>query len=101
MVFHKTIKGYFGHGRPLALLDHVNISSGNGFSSGHATIAARVTILYYQVPKQYRKYTLLIVIFVGISRMYIRDVSGVWALGTFIASVYMIIVNPAHHHTTE
>lgn len=32
MVFHKTAKGYFGRGRPLALLDHVNISSGNVFS---------------------------------------------------------------------
>ncbi|MDQ3123253.1 MAG: flippase-like domain-containing protein [bacterium] len=93
----KFFKSYIGRGRPEALLDTLNLFNdtqfgGFGFPSGHATfVAACVGVLYYQVDKKYRRYLLLSVILVGISRMYLGahfplDILGGWALGAVFAS---------------
>ncbi len=101
-ILAKVAKTLVHRGRPHDLLHQVYLFTsekfhGFGFPSGHATFsAACATILYYQVPKKYRKYLLLMVLLVGISRMYLGahfplDIVGGWALGAFIgASVAMI-----------
>jgi len=94
-------KALFHRDRPQGLLDQVNLFNGGafsgfGFPSGHCTFAAAcATALYFQVPRKYRKYLIIIVILVGISRMYLGahfplDVVGGWALGAFIGSLVMV-----------
>lgn len=102
-ILAKVAKLLVARGRPHDLLSQVHLFSGErfggyGFPSGHATFsAACATILYYQVPRRYRKYILLTVFLVGISRMYLGahfplDIVGGWALGSFIGSAVMMAV---------
>lgn len=99
----KVAKVAVHRGRPGDLLDQVHLFSGEtfggfGFPSGHAAFsAACATILYYQIPKKYRKYLLLIVFVVGISRMYLGahfplDIVGGWALGAFVGASIVLIM---------
>ncbi len=99
----KIAKALIQRDRPVGILESVNLFSGEtfggyGFPSGHATFsAACATLLYFQVPKKYRKYLLLIVFLVGLSRMYLGahfplDIVGGWALGAIVGgSVAMIL----------
>lgn len=101
----KLAKVSVHRGRPGALLEHINhfaheTFSGYGFPSGHSTLsAACAAALYYQVKPRYRKYLLLAVLAVGISRMYLGahfplDVVGGWGLGMAIgASVALVAGN--------
>ncbi len=99
----KVAKLLVSRGRPQDLLPHIHLFSGEtfggyGFPSGHATVsAACATIMYYQVPAKFRKYLLLTVLAVGISRMYLGahfplDIVGGWALGALIASGVIMLV---------
>lgn len=98
----KVAKIIAHRGRPGQLLDHIHLFDGErlggfGFPSGHSTFAAAcATVLYYQVPRRYRKYLLLIVALVGISRMYLGahfplDVVGGWALGALIGALVVTL----------
>jgi undecaprenyl-diphosphatase len=98
----KVAKLIVHRGRPQDLLDSVHLFnsehfSGYGFPSGHATFsAACATVLYYQVPARYKKYVLLVVFLVGLSRMYLGahfplDVLGGWALGAMTGAGIMLI----------
>jgi undecaprenyl-diphosphatase len=99
----KVAKVLAHRGRPGELLHHIHLFnleklSGFGFPSGHSTVsAACATVLYYQLPKRARKYLLLTVLLVGISRMYLGahfplDVIGGWALGALIGAGIMMLV---------
>ncbi|HUP26563.1 MAG TPA: flippase-like domain-containing protein [Candidatus Limnocylindrales bacterium] len=99
----KVAKVLIARGRPGDLLSHVYLFKGEafggyGFPSGHATFsAACAAILYYQVPAKYRKYLLLVVLSVGISRMYLGahfplDIVGGWALGALVGSGVAMLV---------
>lgn len=98
----KVAKVLAHRGRPGELLPHIHLFSGEhfggyGFPSGHSTLsAACVAVLYYQVPRKYRKYLLLTVLLVGISRIYLGahfplDVVGGWALGALIGALTVTI----------
>ncbi|MDL2341944.1 MAG: flippase-like domain-containing protein [Patescibacteria group bacterium] len=98
----KYAKASVHRGRPGAVLQHVHLFSGEkftgfGFPSGHSTVsAACATVLYYQVAPKYRKYLLLAVFMVGLSRMYLGahfplDVVGGWALGALVGSIVMLV----------
>ncbi len=98
----KIAKTIVHRGRPGDLISTTHLFSGEkfggyGFPSGHATFAAAcATILYYQVAPRYRKYLLLIVFMVGISRMYLGahfplDVVGGWALGALVGGIILMI----------
>lgn len=98
----KFIKSIVERGRPEALLDSLRLFNDNqfggyGFPSGHSTlVAACITVIYFQVERKYRKYLLLAVFLVGLSRMYLGahfplDVIGGWALGAIIGSVICLI----------
>lgn len=89
-------------GRPQDFLESIVIFkgesfSGFGFPSGHATFsAACATVLYYQISPKYRKYLILIVLLVGISRIYLGahfplDIVGGWALGAIIGAASSLI----------
>lgn len=101
-VISKYAKVSAGRGRPGDLLQEINLFSpeqftGFGFPSGHATLVATcATVLYYQVEPKYRKYLLLIVFLVGLSRMYLGahlplDIVGGWALGAAVGALIVII----------
>lgn len=94
----KAAKVVAHRGRPQELLTQIHLFDGErlggyGFPSGHATFsAACATVLYYQIAPRYRKYLLLAVLLVGISRMYLGahfplDIVGGWALGALIGAV--------------
>lgn len=110
-VISKYTKVSAGRGRPGDLLTEINFFSpeqftGYGFPSGHATLAATcVAVLYYQVAPKYRKYLLLIVFMVGISRMYLGahlplDIVGGWALGAAVGSLIVIICGVSRQSLT-
>jgi uncharacterized protein (TIRG00374 family) len=97
----KLAKLIVHRGRPQDMLDSVHLFSsehfsGYGFPSGHATFsAACATVLYYQVSARYKKYILLVVFLVGVSRMYLGahfplDVLGGWALGAMVGAGVML-----------
>lgn len=99
----KVAKAFFGRGRPGDVLEQINLFTGEtfggfGYPSGHAAFsAACATILYYQIPKRYRKYILIIVFLVGVSRMYLGahfplDIVGGWALGAYIGSITAMLI---------
>lgn len=99
----KIAKTAVHRGRPTEIFHQINlfqshIYSGFGFPSGHSTFsAACATVLYYQVRPRYRKYILLTVFLVGISRIYLGahfplDVVGGWALGVIAGSIAMLLV---------
>ena len=99
----KVAKVAIQRGRPGDVLDQINLFTGEtfggyGFPSGHATFsAACAAILYYQVPNKYRKYLLLAVLLVGMSRIYLGahfplDIIGGWALGAFIGASSSILI---------
>jgi glycosyltransferase 2 family protein len=98
----KFVKAVVERGRPGSFIDSINLFNGEifggyGFPSGHATFsAACATVLYYQVPKRYRKYLLLVVLLVGLSRIYLGahfplDVVGGWALGAVVGSAMALV----------
>jgi uncharacterized protein (TIRG00374 family) len=99
----KPLKVFVDRGRPGDLL-HIEklISpeqfSGLGYPSGHATVAAAcATALYFNVERKYRKYLVLVVFLVGLSRVYLgahfpRDVIGGWALGITVGSAISLAV---------
>lgn len=93
----KVVKASVQRGRPGAFTDKINLFNGEvfngyGFPSGHATLsAACAVVLYYQVPRRYRKYLLILTLLVGVSRMYLGahfplDIVGGWALGAVVGS---------------
>jgi len=93
----KIAKAIAHRGRPGEFVADINLSSGEiltgyGFPSGHATLSAAVAaVLYYQIEPKYRKYLLLTVLLVGVSRMYLGahfplDIFGGWALGALIGA---------------
>lgn len=99
----KVAKTAVHRGRPTDFIHQINlfhahVYSGFGFPSGHSTFsAACATVLYYQVRPRYRKYLLLVILLVGISRIYLGahfplDVVGGWALGAICGSVAMLLV---------
>ncbi|MBC7708213.1 flippase-like domain-containing protein [Polaromonas sp.] len=101
-ILAKYAKAAVHRGRPGDLLDNIQLFAGEkftdfGFPSGHSTFsAACATILYYQVAPRYRKYILLVVLMVGLSRMYLGahfplDVLGGWALGALVGSALVLI----------
>ncbi|MDQ3065147.1 MAG: flippase-like domain-containing protein [bacterium] len=98
----KVFKSIINRGRPEAFFESINLFNnvpfgGLGFPSGHSTfVAACVGILYYQVDKKYRKYLILSVLLVGISRMYLGahfplDILGGWALGAMVAAFVSLL----------
>lgn len=98
----KVVKVAVHRGRPGDVIDDVRLFAGEslggfGFPSGHAAFSAACAgILYYHLPRRYRKYMLLIVLGVGISRMYLGahfplDIVGGWALGVLVASVIALL----------
>ncbi len=98
----KTAKALVQRERPQDLLESIHLFQGEtfggyGFPSGHATFsAACATVLYYQIAPKYRKYLLIAVLSVGISRMYLGahfplDIVGGWALGATIGAASSLI----------
>lgn len=99
----KAAKTSVHRGRPQEFIHQINlfqhhVYSGYGFPSGHSTFsAACATVLYYQVKPRYRKYLLLAVLLVGLSRIYLGahfplDVVGGWMLGTMCGAAAMLIM---------
>jgi glycosyltransferase 2 family protein len=99
----RIAKNIIQRGRPSAFDELVNLVgseplSGFGYPSGHSTfVATCATVLYFQLSKKYRKYLLLIVFLVGISRMYLGahfplDVVGGWALGAVVGSASSLLI---------
>lgn len=98
----RVVKTLVQRGRPGDVLENINLFQGEtlggyGFPSGHATFsAACATVLYFQIAPKYRKYLVLLVVLVGISRMYIGahfplDIIGGWALGALIGALSALI----------
>jgi uncharacterized protein (TIRG00374 family) len=94
-------------GRPQDFLPDVRFFelepfSGYGFPSGHATFsAACAAFLYYQLPRPYRRWLLLISLLVGISRMYLGahfplDIVGGWALGAILGSSVALVMGTSY-----
>lgn len=99
----KVAKVVIQRDRPGSLLDSINLFNGEtfsgfGFPSGHATFSsACATILYFQVPRKFRKYLLLVVLLVGISRIYLGahfplDIVGGWSLGACIGATVSLAI---------
>jgi len=99
----KVVKASVERGRPGAFFDKINLFNGEiftgyGFPSGHATLAAAcAAALFYQLPPRWRKYVLLLVFLVGLSRMYLGahfplDILGGWALGAVVGSGVALLV---------
>lgn len=107
----KFVKAMVERGRPGDLLETVRLFSGEvfggyGFPSGHATFAAAcATILYYQIGRKYRRYLILLVLLVGLSRMYLGahfplDIVGGWALGAVVGAGLSLFLGNSHKGLT-
>jgi membrane-associated phospholipid phosphatase len=94
-------------GRPQDLLPDVRFFelesfSGYGFPSGHATFsAACAAFLYYQLPRPHRRWLLVVILLIGISRMYLGahlplDIVGGWALGAVIGAGVALMLGMSH-----
>ncbi|HIA92033.1 TPA: flippase-like domain-containing protein [Candidatus Saccharibacteria bacterium] len=99
----KPLKAYIGRARPGEILDSLNIFtdekfSGLGYPSGHATLSAAVAtaVFLYLKPKN-RKYLLIFVALIGISRVYLgghfpRDIIGGWFLGVLAGCIGSFLI---------
>lgn len=70
--------------------------SGNGFPSGHSAIAACIAVsLWFLVSRSYRPWLVIVVLMVGISRIYLGvhsplDVVGGFSVGVITASIMQL-----------
>ncbi|MDQ3093734.1 MAG: flippase-like domain-containing protein [bacterium] len=106
----KVVKDFIERGRPGSLIDDIQLFGeqigGYGFPSGHATLAAAcATVLHYQVEPKYRRYLVLLVVLVGISRIYLGahfplDIVGGWSLGMLVGSIMVLIFGTSNQGLT-
>lgn len=93
-------KDLVGRERPPELITDIvyrDIHRGAGFPSGHMALATALAFtLGYYIPKQYRFITPLIIIGVGLSRIYLGvhaplDLLGGFAIGWFSAEIFRFV----------
>lgn len=90
-----TLKELIGRARPNGFIDgamirYAELAGGNGFPSGHSTVAAACGMsLALILPRKYTLLIVIVVLLVGVSRVYLGvhlplDVVGGWAIGIVV-----------------
>lgn len=84
--------------RPEQLLDNVNVREASdaalGYPSGHMAVAAVLALTsYIYLPKKYHRIITILVLLVGVSRMYLGvhfplDLIGGWGIGLFVGGLF-------------
>lgn len=89
------LKDFIGRERPIAFINdavvrYSDLAGGNGFPSGHSTVAAAVAMsLALILPRRWAPVLILMALLVGVSRVYLGvhlplDVVAGWAIGIII-----------------